>query len=158
MYTSQNAPFPSKPLDIMYDNLTPVAISLLASSTNLIQTKTSGASFSTTHAGDDTESVEIKPQSVVLKSIAWCRSFLDVMVWTKLISERAKNHIVGTLIECSALLPALVTLGMPGYFTQYGKKILVNIFLYPEPTLLIPISDSVILPRDNLYQFNCSCC
>jgi hypothetical protein len=116
---SKQAPFPSKPLDIFYDKLTPLAISLLASSTNLIQTKAGGAG-STTSVGDD--SSEAGRQTMILKSIAWSRSFLDVMVWTKLISERTKNRVVSTLIECAALLPALVTLGMPSYFTQYGEN------------------------------------
>ena len=50
----------------------------------------------------------------------WCSSFLDIMVWTKLISKKTKETMIFFCVDCSPILPALPTMFMPGYFTKYG--------------------------------------
>jgi hypothetical protein len=58
--------------------------------------------------------------SLMTRAAAWCNRLLDVMVWTKLISESSRNRITMVCSECSDLIPGILTLLMPGYFTSYG--------------------------------------
>lgn len=48
------------------------------------------------------------------------RSLLDLLVFVRLISEKNKDWLITTIVESSALLPAVTTLLMPSYFTNYG--------------------------------------
>lgn len=102
--------FSNHPIDIVYSRFSPFVISFVSSSTSFIHGTRKDSSSST---------VESNPP-FILRAIEWCRSFLDVMIWTKLISEKTKHRIIATLVELSDLLPAAITLFMPGYFTSYG--------------------------------------
>jgi hypothetical protein len=99
-------PFSNLPVDIIYERLSPMVIALLSSSSRLLQ---HGSTVSTNG-----------PQTLLMRAVALCRSFLDAMVWTKMISANTKDRIITILVECSDLLPASVTLFMPAYFTSYG--------------------------------------
>ena len=103
---STKAPFSNRPVDIIYERLSPCVIALVSSSSHLLE-----------HSGDD--GGESK-QSFVRRGVNMCKGFLDAMVWTKMISEKTKSQIISVLVECSDLLPAFVTLFMPSYFTSYG--------------------------------------
>jgi phage antirepressor YoqD-like protein len=48
------------------------------------------------------------------------QSFLDLFVMVRLIRAETKDWIINTVTEGSALLPAVPTLLMPSYFTQFG--------------------------------------
>ena len=104
---SATVPFSNRPVDIIYERLSPMIVALVSSSSHLLQV-------------DVSESNKDGPQSFVSRGVAWCRSLLDVMVWTKMISEKTKGRIISTLVEWTDLLPAMVTLCMPSYFTKYG--------------------------------------
>eukprot|EP00558_Chaetoceros_sp_UNC1202_P006851 CAMPEP_0197237044 /NCGR_PEP_ID=MMETSP1429-20130617/3986_1 /TAXON_ID=49237 /ORGANISM="Chaetoceros sp., Strain UNC1202" /LENGTH=475 /DNA_ID=CAMNT_0042695965 /DNA_START=49 /DNA_END=1476 /DNA_ORIENTATION=- len=104
-------PFSNRPIDIIYNKISPVVVALVSSSSHLLQSSSDGS---------DDDDFGTKTQSYIVKGIAFCRKFLDVMVWTKMISENTQNRIVSTLLECSNLLPAAVTLLMPSYFTSFG--------------------------------------
>jgi len=117
MKSKMKVSFKNQPLDLMYDHLAPTATSLLNTTLRLTQTFQTRLS-SHTPTTEMTMNNEDKPSFASI--IAWCQSLLNLMVWTKLISERTKNRMTAALVECTALLPAAVTLLMPGYFTQYG--------------------------------------
>jgi hypothetical protein len=102
--------FSNHPIDIIYSRFSPFVISFVSSSTSFIHGTRKDYSHST---------VESNPP-FILRVIEWCRSFLDVMIWTKLITEKTKHRIIAMLVELSDLLPAAITLFMPGYFTSYG--------------------------------------
>lgn len=104
---SATIPFSNRPVDIIYERLSPMIVALVSSSSYLLQV-------------DGSESNKGGPQSFVSRGVAWCRSLLDVMVWTKMISEKTKGRIISTLVEWTDLLPAIVTVCMPSYFTKYG--------------------------------------
>jgi len=105
---SATIPFSNRPVNIIYEKLSPMIVSLVSSSSHLLQ------------QSDGSESNKDGPQSFVSRGVAWCRSLLDVMVWTKMISEKTKGRIISTLVEWTDLLPAMVTLFTPSYFTNYG--------------------------------------
>lgn len=98
--------FSSCPIDLLYNFLSPAVVAMVSSQNILIE-----------KVGMNKKN---EAGSLVKSVAAWCRRFLDVMVWTKLIRESSKNRIISTLTECSDLIPAMVTLLMPGYFTSYG--------------------------------------
>lgn len=118
-------PFSNIPIDIIYDRLSPMVISALSSSSRLL----------IHHHDSSVAAASGHHRSLLMRGVGFCRSFLDAMVWTKMISTDTKNWIVGVLVECSDLLPASVTLFMPAYFTNYGI-----IFV----SLIVPCAKSAI--------------
>jgi len=103
-----SVPFANRPIDILFQKLSPAVIALNSSTSRILdQIETDNPDNS-------------KKQSFVVRCLTWCRTFLDVMVWTKLISEKTKRTIISTLSECSDLLVCLPTFFMPSYFTSYG--------------------------------------
>lgn len=110
------APFSNLPVDIIYDRLSPLVIAALSSSSRLLQ--------------NDGSIDANGPKSFLMRGVAMCRSFLDAMVWTKMISAKTKERIIVILVECSDLLPASVSFFMPSYFTNYG--IIFVSFLVPS--------------------------
>jgi len=48
------------------------------------------------------------------------QSVLDLMVMVRLISKKNQQWLLTTMVESSALLPAISTFFMPSYFTNYG--------------------------------------
>lgn len=109
----------SCPVDILYNFLSPAVAAIVSSQNNLMET------VGTKNKGES--------GSIIKRAAAWCTKFLDVMVWTKLIRESSRNKIISTLTECSDLIPAMVTLLMPGYFTSYGV-------IYVQ--LVVPVANS----------------
>jgi len=58
--------------------------------------------------------------SIIQRIIQWAGSFLDFLVWTKVLSKKNKNDIIKALAESIALFPALPSLFMPSYFAKFG--------------------------------------
>jgi len=114
--------FTSQPLDIFYERLSPLAISLVQSSTtSLLQSSNILHQKDTDiieNGNDNSGSYTI--QSLIMKAISGFRSILDVLVWSNIIAGKTKHKIIAILTECVDLLPALATLCMPSYFTSYG--------------------------------------
>lgn len=115
-------PFTNRPLDLIYERLSPVATSLVQSSTtslvqspNIVYQKDTSA---IEKSNEDNARYTI--QSIIMKVISGFRSLLDVLVWSKIISDKKKSHVIAIMIECVDLIPALATLFMPSYFTSYG--------------------------------------
>ncbi|KAL3757552.1 hypothetical protein ACHAWU_000511 [Discostella pseudostelligera] len=99
----------SRPLDLLYDRLAPVVLSAMSSTAFL--TKRAFGESSRNNRGSSTLA------SVVIQKM---QSFLDLFVMVRLIRAETKDWVINTITEGSALLPAVPTLLMPSYFTQYG--------------------------------------
>lgn len=99
----------NRPVDIIYMRMAPTIAQLISSSSHLFSDTT-----------DEKERRNGIAKSYIASAIAWCSKVLDLMVWTKMISEKTKSWIISTLVDCTDLMPALLTIFMPSYFTNYG--------------------------------------
>jgi hypothetical protein len=98
-----------RPLDILYDKLSPVVLSVMNSSAFLnVSQRALGESR---YEGSSTF------LSVVIQKF---KSFLDLIVLVRLIRKETEEWLMKTIVESSALLPAVTTILMPSYFTCYG--------------------------------------
>lgn len=95
-----------RPVDILYSKLSPVVLGAMNSS-----------AFLTKRAIGDSRNEGSTFMSTVIQKL---QSFLDLVVLVRLISKETKEWIIVTIVESSALLPAVTTLLMPSYFTKYG--------------------------------------
>ena len=95
-----------RPVDIFYSKLSPVVLGAMNSS-----------AFLTKRAIGDSRNEGSTFMSTVIQKL---QSFLDLVVLVRLISKETKEWIIVTIVESSALLPAVTTLLMPSYFTKYG--------------------------------------
>ncbi len=96
----------NRPLDILYYALSPVVLSAMSSS-----------AFLANSALGETRNRGSTLASVIIHKM---QSILDLFVMVRLMSAEMKDWIVYTISEGSAFLPAVPTLLMPSYFTQYG--------------------------------------
>jgi hypothetical protein len=96
----------NRPLDILYEKLSPVVLSAMGSTAFLAK-----RALGESRNGGSTLA------SVVIQKM---QSFLDLFVMVRLMSAETKDWIVNAIAEGSAFLPAVPTLLMPSYFTQYG--------------------------------------
>jgi hypothetical protein len=97
-----------RPVDILYGKLSPAVLATINSSAFLTRKKVG--------VGE----VRGKESTFVSMAIQKLHSFLDVLVLVRMISKESQDWLITTIVESSALLPALTTLLMPGYFTNYG--------------------------------------
>lgn len=95
-----------RPVDILYSKLSPVVLGAMHSS-----------AFLAKRALGDSRNEGSTFMSTVIQKL---QSFLDLVVLVRLISKETKEWIIVTIVESSALLPAVTTLLMPSYFTKYG--------------------------------------
>ena len=95
-----------RPVDILYSKLSPFVLSAMNSS-----------AFLTKRAFGDSRN---EGSTFMLGVIQKLQSFLDLFVLVRLIKKETKDWLIVTMVESSALLPALTTLLMPSYFTNYG--------------------------------------
>ena len=95
-----------RPVDILYSKLSPVVLGAMHSS-----------AFLAKRALGDSRNEGSTFMSTVIQKL---QSFLDLVVLVRLISKETKEWIIVTMVESSALLPAVTTLLMPSYFTKYG--------------------------------------
>ena len=61
------------------------------------------------------------------KVLGIIRSFLDVAVFMKVISTPTRDWISTAIADGAALIPAAITLFMPGYFTEFGVIFVSNV-------------------------------
>ncbi|KAL3769743.1 hypothetical protein ACHAWO_009915 [Cyclotella atomus] len=90
----------NRPLDILYNMLSPSVTSAIRSSA-FLSGKVEGSSYGA-------------------KTIQFLQSLLSALVFTRVLKEEWKDFIIRTILESTALLPAAITMLMPGYFTSYG--------------------------------------
>ena len=95
-----------RPVDIIYSKLSPFVLSAMNSS-----------AFLTKRAFGDSRN---EGSTFMFGVIQKLQSFLDLFVLVRLIKKETKDWLIVTMVESSALLPALTTLLMPSYFTNYG--------------------------------------
>mmetsp|Transcript_40615 Transcript_40615/g.85277 ORF Transcript_40615/g.85277 Transcript_40615/m.85277 type:complete len:651 (+) Transcript_40615:41-1993(+) len=95
-----------RPVDILYGKLSPFALSAMNSSAFLAKKALGGS------RNDESTVV-----SIVIHKLSLV---LDGLVLVRVISKKSKEWLITTMIESSALLPAMSTLMMPSYFTNFG--------------------------------------
>lgn len=96
----------NQPVDILFSKVSPVVLAAMNSSAFLRkrafgESRDEGFTF-------------------VSAAIQKLHSLLDVFVLVRLISKENQDWLITTIVESSALLPAVTTLFMPSYFTNYG--------------------------------------
>eukprot|EP00956_Cyclotella_meneghiniana_P009766 scaffold13546_cov80-Cyclotella_meneghiniana.AAC.1 len=99
-WKTRKKPKSNRPVDILYNMLSPSVTSAMKSSA-FLSGKVEGSSYG-------------------VKAIQFLQSLLGALVFTRVLSESWKDVIIQTILESTALLPAALTLLMPGYFTSYG--------------------------------------
>ena len=99
-WKTRKKPKSNRPVDILYNMLSPSVTSAMKSSA-FLSGKVEGSSYG-------------------VKAIQFLQSLLGALVFTRVLSESWKDVIIQTILESTALLPAAITLLMPGYFTSYG--------------------------------------
>lgn len=95
-----------RPVDILYCKLSPFVLSAMNSS-----------AFIAKRALGESSNKGSTLMSTVIQKL---QSFLDLFVLVRLISKETRQWLITTIVESSALLPAVTTLAMPSYFTNYG--------------------------------------
>lgn len=108
-----NAPGKSSPVDILYAKISPLVLAAMNSSAFL--TKRAFGDSPIRDRGNGYER-----STFVSAAIQKLHSMLNLLVLVRLISEESKDWLITTIVESSALLPAVTTLLMPSYFTSYG--------------------------------------
>ena len=124
--TKDIAPHSNQPLDIIYATLLPILVSLVSTSSSLMNVNNVNDPVGNTSQSTTFHSFKVK-------CITFSKTFLNALVWTKIISGSTKDFIENTFHQCSSLLPAAITLMMPSYFTNYGV-------IYAR--LLVPMANS----------------
>ena len=94
------------PVDILYSKLSPIVLSAMSTS-----------AFLTKRALGDSRSEGSSMLSSIIQKL---QLILDGFVFVRVIKKETKEWIIITMVESSALLPAVTTLLMPSYFTSYG--------------------------------------
>jgi hypothetical protein len=92
-------------VDILYSKVSPVVLAAMNSS-----------AFLRKRAGESRG----KESTFVTVAIQKMHSMLDLLVLVRLIRKESQDWLITTIVESSALLPAVTTLLMPSYFTNYG--------------------------------------
>eukprot|EP00584_Thalassiosira_punctigera_P009469 CAMPEP_0172544838 /NCGR_PEP_ID=MMETSP1067-20121228/14895_1 /TAXON_ID=265564 ORGANISM="Thalassiosira punctigera, Strain Tpunct2005C2" /NCGR_SAMPLE_ID=MMETSP1067 /ASSEMBLY_ACC=CAM_ASM_000444 /LENGTH=616 /DNA_ID=CAMNT_0013331465 /DNA_START=38 /DNA_END=1888 /DNA_ORIENTATION=- len=93
-----------RPVDILFGKLSPSVLSAMKSS-----------AFLTKRAVGDSGN-----DGFLSAAIQHLKSALDIFVLMKLMSKSTQEWLITTIIESSALAPAMTTLLMPSYFTNFG--------------------------------------
>jgi hypothetical protein len=124
----------NRPLDLMYDQMSPFVVSIMNASNTLTARAETGAGSS---AGGILYSIISKFQSV-----------LDIAVLVRFMSKKTKESIVNFLTSSVDLLPAAMTFVMPSYFTQFG--VVYAKAIVPAAKSSLACND--LKRQDNTYQ------
>ena len=124
----------NRPLNIVYRCFAPIVVSVAEFSVQLTQEGrnqgreggTSNDDDGSATASDRTASSSIVA-SLLGRAIAFVRSVLQVTVFMKMISPATSDWILMAMADGAALLPAAITLLMPGYFTEFGVLYVSNV-------------------------------
>jgi hypothetical protein len=100
-----------RPVSVLYRKLSPAVLATMNSSAFLMRGGGGGGGGGVRNKGEST---------LVSVAIQKFHSLLDVLVLVRMMSVESKDWLIMTIVESSALLPALTTLLMPSYFTKYG--------------------------------------
>ena len=144
----------NRPLNIVYRCFAPIVVSVAEFSVQLTQEGRNQGREGGTSNDDDgsdarnananaTASDRTTSSSIVAsllgRAIAFVRSVLQVTVFMKMISPATSDWILMAMADGAALLPAAITLLMPGYFTEFGVLYVSNV---------VPSANSTVA-RDN---------
>jgi len=143
----------NRPLNIVYRCFAPIVVSVADFSVQLTREGRNfeggivgGADGTGDTDGDNAANVVAPARtasSIVAnllgKAIGVVRSILQVTVFMKMISPATSDWILMAISDGAALLPAAITLLMPGYFTEFGVLYVSNV---------VPSANSTVA-RDN---------
>ena len=141
----------NRPLNIVYRCFAPIVVSVADFSVQLTREGRNqgggvGSSDGGDRAGDNAANVAAPTRtassilaSLLGKAIGFVRSVLQVTVFMKMISPATSDWILMAISDGAALLPAAITLLMPGYFTEFGVLYVSNV---------VPSANSTVA-RDN---------
>ena len=142
----------NRPLNIVYRCFAPIVVSVAEFSVQLTQEGRNQGREGGTNNDDDgsdarnanaTASDRTTSSSIVAsllgRAIAFVSSVLQVTVFMKMISPATSDWILMAMADGAALLPAAITLLMPGYFTEFGVLYVSNV---------VPSANSTVT-RDN---------
>ena len=142
----------NRPLNIIYRSFAPIVVSVADFSVQLTREGRNqggggiGGGASDDTAGDNANNVTASNStassilaSLLGKAIGFVRSVLQVAVFMKMMSPATSDWILMAISDGAALLPAAITLLMPGYFTGFGVLYVSNV---------VPSANSTVA-RDN---------
>jgi hypothetical protein len=84
---------------------------------------------------------------LMTKAIGFIRSVLEVTVFMRMISPSTRDWIVSAIVDGAALLPAAITLAMPGYFTQFGVLYVSNVVPAANSSIARDAEDGASMAR-----------
>eukprot|EP00978_Attheya_sp_CCMP212_P017452 scaffold46509_cov54-Attheya_sp.AAC.1 len=96
--------FSNRPLDLVYDRFSEYAVSL-HDSTNMLAARAE---------------TEADTAGMLQSAVSRFKSGLDLAVLVRFMSNETKESIISILSSSVALLPAAITLMMPGHLTEFG--------------------------------------
>jgi len=130
----------NRPLNIVYRCFAPIVVSVADFSVQLTQEgRNQGGDWGNAGGGDDgsggsnanatasTRTASSIVARLLGKAIGFARSVLQVTVFMKMISPATSDWILTAMADGAALLPAAITLLMPGYFTEFGVLYVSNV-------------------------------
>lgn len=119
----------NRPINIVYNRLAPIAVSVADFSLQLTREgrNQNGKSTATASSSVQTSTASSMLASLLTKCIGFIRSVLEVTVFTRMISPSTRDWILTAIADGAALLPAAITLVMPGYFTEFGVLYVANV-------------------------------
>eukprot|EP00550_Attheya_septentrionalis_P008486 CAMPEP_0198286258 /NCGR_PEP_ID=MMETSP1449-20131203/5385_1 /TAXON_ID=420275 /ORGANISM="Attheya septentrionalis, Strain CCMP2084" /LENGTH=755 /DNA_ID=CAMNT_0043983947 /DNA_START=122 /DNA_END=2389 /DNA_ORIENTATION=- len=126
----------NRPLDLVYDQMSPLVVSILNASNTLTARAETGAGGSSAGSG------------ILYSIISKFQSVLDIAVLVRFMSKKTKESIVNFLTSSVDLLPAAMTFVMPGYFTQFGVVYAKAIV----PAAKSSLACNLLKRQDNTYQ------
>ena len=139
----------NRPLNIVYRCFAPIVVSVADFSVQLAREGRNvggGVGSGIDAGGENAANVGARTRtassilaSLLGKAIGFVRSMLQVTVFMKMISPATSDWILMTISDGAALLPAAITLLMPGYFTEFGVLYVSNV---------VPSANSTVA-RDN---------
>ena len=139
----------NRPLNIVYRCFAPIVVSVADFSVQLAREGRNvggGVGSDIDAGGENAANVGARTRtassilaSLLGKAIGFVRSMLQVTVFMKMISPATSDWILMAISNGAALLPAAITLLMPGYFTEFGVLYVSNV---------VPSANSTVA-RDN---------
>ena len=138
----------NRPVIIVYKRFAPIAVSVAKVSLQLTQ-EGRGQQSGTPSAPTATQrrTAPSMLARLLTKAIGFIRYVLEVTVFTRMISPETRDWILAAIADGAALLPAAITLAMPGYFTQFGVLYVSNVVPAASSSVASDSEDSASMAR-----------
>jgi len=144
----------NRPLNIVYRCFAPIVVSVADFSVQLTREGRNqgvgiggGVGGSYNNVAAPTRTASSMLASLLGKAIGFVRSVLQVAVFMKLILPATSDWILMAMADGAALLPAAITLLMPGYFTEFGVLYVSNVVPSANSTVTRDYDDGASMMR-----------